>query len=144
MSGLALALVIVMLTLAGLHFYWGHGGRWPGTDEPSLVAKIIGRTKDGRMPSTAMCLLVSLAFVAAAYVIAADRGGYTFGAPMPVVNIAYFLLVLVFIVRGVAAYIPGAFAYAQGTEFYVLNRRYYAPFCLLIAFLLMVALTGIL
>ncbi len=45
----------------------------------------------------------------------------------------YAALVLVFGLRGLAPYVTPIFNYARQTPFFVLNRRYYAPLCLLIA-----------
>ena len=75
-----------------------------------------------------------------AWIIAADRGGYRFGVSLTLINAAYFLMALVFAVRGVVTYaLPGVFAYAKGTPFERLNRLYYSPLCLFIAFGLMAA-----
>jgi hypothetical protein len=44
----------------------------------------------------------------------------------------------VFGLRGLAPYVTLAFNYARGKPFFELNRRYYAPLCLLIAAALVV------
>jgi len=140
MTGMAHALIIILLTLAALHLYWGFGGKWPGRDEQSLIGMVIGRTKTGRMPSLQSCALVASALLFGAWIIAADRGGYRFGVSLTLINAAYFLMALVFAVRGVVTYaLPGVFAYAKGTPFERLNRLYYSPLCLFIAFGLMAA-----
>jgi hypothetical protein len=145
MSGMALALIIILLTLAALHLYWGLGGRWPGRDESELVATVIGRTKSGKMPSLAVAGAVAGALALGAWCVAADRGGLNFGVPLPLVNAGYFLMALVFAVRGVITYaFPAVFAYAKGTPFERLNRLYYSPLCLFIAFGLVTASLGLL
>ena len=47
---LVLLVAGVLFALAGLHLYWGLGGRWPGHDEVSLVERIVGRTRGMRAP----------------------------------------------------------------------------------------------
>ncbi|MBI1187416.1 MAG: DUF3995 domain-containing protein [Alphaproteobacteria bacterium] len=142
---MATALVIILLTLAALHLYWGLGGRWPGRDEESLVAMVVGRTRSGRMPSLQASALVAFGLAFGAWLVAADRGGLSLGAPFSLVNAGYFLMALVFAVRGMITYaFPAVFAYAKGTPFERLNRLYYSPLCLFIAFGLLTASLGLL
>jgi hypothetical protein len=129
-------LIVVLVALAALHAWWGVGGRWPGHDERSLVELVIGRTRSMRMPSLVRCLLVASALFAAAglvavkgKVIAADFG--TAGEMF--VQVGFWMACAVFALRGLAGYIPPVFAYADGTPFASLNRRFYSPLCLLIA-----------
>jgi hypothetical protein len=138
-TGGAIAIIIVLLTLAALHFYWGLGGRWPGHDEKSLVGLVIGKTKSGKMPDFGACALVALALALGAWLVAADRGGFRLGVSPTLVNGGYILMVLAFAVRGVLAYVPGVFDYAEGTPFHRLNQVYYSPLCLAIAGALLAA-----
>jgi hypothetical protein len=50
-----------------------------------------------------------------------------------VVVAGYVVLILVFALRGLAPYLTPVFEYARDTPFFVLNQRYYAPLCLVIA-----------
>jgi hypothetical protein len=129
-------LIVVLVALAALHAWWGVGGRWPGHDERSLVERVIGRTRSMRMPSLVRCLLVASALFAAAglvavkgKVIAVDFGA----AGEMLVQAGFWMACAVFALRGLAGYIPPVFAYADGTPFASLNRRFYSPLCLLIA-----------
>jgi hypothetical protein len=47
---LALILAAALFALAGIHLYWGFGGRWPGHDETSMVEHVVGRTRGMRAP----------------------------------------------------------------------------------------------
>lgn len=132
MSILPAALLVVFVALAGLHVYWGLGGLWPGKTEADLLARVVG-LKRGAMPGFAACLAVALALLSAAYIIAVRQGAPRLGLPEALWTVGYWGVVLVFLLRGIAAYAPGVFSYAIGTPFYDLNRHYYAPLCLAIA-----------
>ncbi len=131
------ALVIVVLAiLAALHAWWGLGGRWPGRDERHLVELVIGRTASMRMPGFVPSMLVAAALFAAATLVALQGGviSVDLGAwGNRLVQSAFWIACTVFVLRGVAGFVPPIFAYARGTPFERLNRRFYSPLCLLIA-----------
>jgi hypothetical protein len=129
-------LIVVLVALAALHAWWGVGGRWPGHDERSLVELVIGRTRSMRMPSLVRCLLVASALFAAAGLVAVKSKviAVDFGTAGEVlVQVGFWIAGAVFALRGLAGYIRPVFAYADGTPFASLNRRFYSPLCLLIA-----------
>jgi len=131
MSALGAGLIAVLLLLAGLHLYWGLGGRWPGHDDNSLRLMVVG-TKHGRMYGFWPSAMVAAALTSAALVVFARHSGLT--GPLSWIVIAgYVVLLLVFGLRGLAPYLTPAFEYARGTPFFALNQSYYAPLCLLIA-----------
>jgi hypothetical protein len=130
---ISLILIVVLVALAALHAWWGVGGHWPGHDERSLVAMVVGRTHS--MPGPVSCMLVASALLAAAgivalqgHVISIDFGGLG----QKLVQIGFWCVCAVFSLRGLAGFIPPVFAYAQGTPFARLNRVFYSPLCLLI------------
>ena len=127
-------LIVVLVTLAALHAWWGVGGRWPGHDERSLVELVIGLARS--MPAHVGCMLVASALFATAGLVA------LYGKVIPVdfgvqgerfVQTAFWIACAVFALRGLAGFIPPIFAYARSTPFATLNRLYYSPLCLLIA-----------
>lgn len=139
-------LIAVLVALAALHAWWGVGGRWPGHDERSLVELVVGRTRSMRMPSLVRCMLVAAALFAAAGLVALEGKviAVDFGMPAgALVQVGYWIAGAVFALRGLAGYIPVIFAYAEGTPFALLNRRFYSPLCLLIAAGFVVTGTGI-
>jgi hypothetical protein len=139
-------LIVLLVALAVLHAWWGVGGRWPGHDERSLVELVIGRTRSMRMPSLFRCMLVASALFAAAGLVALQDNliSVDFGvAGERLVQAAFWIACAVFALRGLAGFIPPIFAYASGTPFATLNRRYYSPLCLLIAAGFAVTGTGI-
>ena len=139
-------LIVVLVVLAALHAWWGLGGRWPGRDERSLVELVVGRTRAMRMPSLAACMLVALALLAAAGLVALQGKLILvdFGATgASLVQAGFWIACAVFGLRGLAGFIPPIFAYADGTRFATLNRRFYSPLCLLVATGFAVTGTGI-
>ena len=130
MSAIGGALIVVLLAIAGLHLYWGLGGRWPGHDAPSLRLMVVG-THGARMYGFWPSAIVAGALIAAALVVWAR---HAFSAPIAWITFAgYVTLILVFGLRGLAPFLTPVFDYARGTPFFDLNRQIYAPLCLLIA-----------
>lgn len=127
---LALVLAAALFALAGIHLYWGLGGRWPGHDEASMVEHVVGRTRGMRAPGFLASAAVALALAAGGALVLASL------APTPWdgwLKAARWALLLVFAGRGLATYVPPVFRYAEGTPFATLNRRAYGPLCLAIA-----------
>ena len=129
---LAIALVGVLLALAGLHLYWGFGGRWPGRDTASLREMVVG-TRGARMYGLGPSAMVAGALAAAAVVVAARHSALMTGGFGWIVTAGYVVLTLVFGLRGFAPYLTSIFDYARATAFFELNRQIYAPLCLAIA-----------
>ena len=126
------ALIAILLALAGLHLYWGLGGRWPGHDDDSLRLTVVG-AKHGRMYGFWPSAMVALALTAAAALVFARHSALMTTGISWVIVAGYAVLVLVFGLRGLAPYLTPLFEYSRGTPFFDLNRLYYAPLCLLIA-----------
>jgi hypothetical protein len=125
-------LIAVLLALAVLHFYWGVGGRWPGTDDESLRLLVVG-TQRGQMPGFLPSAMVAGALAAAAAVVWARHSAIMTSGFGWIMVAGYVVLILVFGLRGIAPYVTPVFEYARGAPFFELNRLYYAPLCLLIA-----------
>ena len=127
---LALLLTAALFALAAIHLYWGLGGRWPGHDEASMVEHVVGRTRGMRAPGLLASVAVALALAAGGALVAVTL------TPTPWdgwLKAARWGLFAVFAGRGLAAYVPPVFRYAEGTPFATLNRRAYGPLCLAIA-----------
>jgi hypothetical protein len=129
-------LIIVLAALSALHAWWGVGGRWPGHDERSLVELVVGRTRSMQMPSFVASMLVASALAVVAVLVALQGKVISVDFDVPgewLVQTGFWIVCAVFALRGVAGFIPPIFAYADGTPFARLNRRFYSPLCLLIA-----------
>lgn len=130
MSNVAVALITLLAGLALIHVYWGFGGRWPGHDETSMVERVVGRTNNMRAPSLPAALAVAGALLTAALLVGLYERQMLSGIAATLVTAGFWGASLVFLLRGVAGYVPAVFRYAEGTPFHRLNRTLYSPICL--------------
>lgn len=133
MTWVAATLIAVLVGLALLHAYWGLGGRWPGHDDASMVERVVGRTKDMRAPGSGPSLVVAAALLTTAILVGVHSFRWLDGEVAVIVTVGFWGSAAVFLLRGLAGFVPIAFRYAEGTPFYRLNRIFYSPLCLLIA-----------
>jgi hypothetical protein len=133
MTGLAIALALLLAIIAGLHAYWGRGGFWPAANEDDLIATVIGNTRARRMPPPWLSLLVAGAIaVTAAWpllLIATPSSA----ALRPWLLLMGFAILAVFLLRGVAGFLPAWRRLHLREPFASYDRCYYSPLCLLIA-----------
>jgi len=130
MTFIAATLITVLAGLALLHAYWGFGGLWPGHDDASMVERVVGRTREMRPPRPGSCFAVAAALLAAGILVGVHATGVLNGV---VATVGFWSAAAVFLLRGLAGFVPAVFRYAEGTPFHRLNRIYYSPLCLLIA-----------
>ncbi|QPC88549.1 DUF3995 domain-containing protein [Mesorhizobium sp. NBSH29] len=127
---LALSLSAILLILTTLHVYWGIGGVWPGTDTRSCAHAVVGFRGVNAMPdafasfSVAACLGLATLWPLAMIGIVASPFSRTGLAAAAV------LIALVFLGRGVAGFMPFWRRLAPVQPFATLDRKYYAPLCL--------------
>lgn len=139
---LAATLIVILAGIALLHGYWGLGGRWPARDQPTLADMVVGKTPGGRMPSPVACFAVSAAILAGVSLIVLVSFIDLPDPPETLVKLAYGVFTAVFLLRGLAGYIPAIWHRSAGTAFVRLNTRYYSPLCLLLGAGLLVNLAG--
>lgn len=143
MTGLlAVALIVMLTAIALLHGYWGLAGRWPARDEPTLADMVIGKTPGGRMPPPVACFAVAAAILAGVSLIVLVSFTDLPNPPGTLVKAAYGTFTAVFLLRGLAGYVPAIWHRSAGTAFVRLNTRYYSPLCLLLGAGLLVNLAG--
>ena len=120
----AVAVSIALFAIASLHVYWAFGGRWPGRDEASLTAAVVGTPDGMRMPSFLACIGVAVGLAAMAVGPLAVRG--LVSPPLPtLVRVLTWLAAAVLAVRGTAGYLVPRLR-APGVEpFARLNRLVY-------------------
>jgi Protein of unknown function (DUF3995) len=130
---LAYPLILVLLSLAALHAYWGMGGFWPGSDESSLVEHVVGRTSEMKAPPFMACMLVAACLAAVAGLVVVKVNNVSLPALLAwIPQVGLFGAAAVFLLRGMAAYVPKVFDYAVGTPFFRLNLIFYSPLCIAI------------
>ncbi|KRE17194.1 hypothetical protein ASE66_30290 [Bosea sp. Root483D1] len=129
----AVALALLLSAIAGLHAYWGRGGLWPAASEPELIATVIGNAGAKRMPSPGLCLLVALAIaVTAIWPLLLTQVPGT-ASLRPLLRLGGFAIMAVFLLRGIAGFLPAWRRLHPREPFASYDRRYYSPLCLLIA-----------
>lgn len=132
-ASVAVVLAWLLAVIAGLHAYWGRGGLWPASSEDELIATVIGNARAKRMPSPGLCLLVALAIAVTAtwpLLLAYAPGTATL---RPLLLLGGFAIMAVFLLRGVAGFLPAWRRLHPREPFASYDRRYYSPLCLLIA-----------
>ncbi|RXT52603.1 hypothetical protein B6S44_17700 [Bosea sp. Tri-44] len=132
-SAIAIALALLLAVIAGLHAYWGRGGLWPAVSEQELIATVIGNARAKRMPSPGLCLLVALAIAVTAVWPLLLIGTPGTAALRPLLLLGGFAIMAVFLLRGVAGFLPAWRRLHPREPFASYDRRYYSPLCLLIA-----------
>lgn len=130
---IAFALALLLSAIAGLHAYWGRGGLWPALSEDELVATVIGNARARRMPSPGLSLLVALAIALTAIwpLLLVQMPGVA--AMRPFIFLCGLAIMAVFLLRGVAGFLPAWRRLHPREPFASYDRRYYSPLCLLIA-----------
>ena len=135
MTLIATLMAVVLVAIAAIHLAWGLGMTWPGRDQQNLIDTVIGHPEATRLPGFAACVAVAVALLLAAAwalwgvgLIAIAEVG-VLGVPLGVSGLV--VLVVVFLGRGVATYLPTPLSRAV-EPFRTLDRRAYAPLCLLL------------
>ncbi|CAN5915218.1 hypothetical protein BH11PSE3_BH11PSE3_38640 [soil metagenome] len=123
--------------LAVIHALWGLGSRWPKANEEALARSVVG---DGgrRMPPAWQCFAVAslLALVALWPLVMLGRDD------QPWILAVTFAIAGVFGARGMAAYSPRWRVHFHDEPFATRDRRYYAPYCLLMGVSYLALLAG--
>jgi len=130
---IASALALLLAAVAALHAYWGRGGLWPAASEEELIATVIGNARARPMPSPGLCLLVALAIALTAIwpLLLMQISGMA--ALRPLILLGGFAIMAVFLLRGIAGYLPVWRRLHPREPFASNDRRYYSPLCLLVA-----------
>lgn len=129
---LPLALMAALLAIGLIHLAWALGLYWPGTDGVSRARYVVG-TSDRALLGFLSWASIAFAFFCAVAVVWIGQFPIETWLGALVAYGGYLTLIFVFALRGLAPYVSQVFAYARGTPFYTLNRRYYAPICLALA-----------
>jgi phosphate/sulfate permease len=131
---------LILCLVAAIHIYWALGGYWPGHDEASLVAMVIG-SGSRKMPPV-VTLLVSLSLLVGAWLVLAIRGYLRPPWPSRLFTVAGWVMVGVFALRGTLGMFACKIRPADpGAPFEILNLIIYSPLCLVIAALIVVFMT---
>jgi Protein of unknown function (DUF3995) len=125
-------LIIIFLALAGIHFYWGVGGKW-GLDAALPKTENNVNTIS---PGIVACFLVGFILMGVAGLILIKMNIIAFTLPSFIAEYSLVALALVFFIRAI-----GDFKYAGFTKkvktgkFAENDSRFYSPLYLLIGVL---------
>jgi hypothetical protein len=127
---LAIALFVVLQTIADLHAAWGFGWRWPSDSEAGLARTVVGKSGITRMPSLTASLVVAVLLTAASLWPLFVAGLLPALWPVWLTQLAGLGLAAVFIGRGIAGYVPAWRRRFSEQPFASLDQRAYSPLCL--------------
>jgi hypothetical protein len=130
---IAFLLCVTLLGVAALHVYWGRGGLWPAASEQELVATVIGHARARRVPPPWLCMAVAAAIGVTAVWPMLLVGVEPAAPARPLVVAGGVAILLVYLLRGLAGYLPVWRAMHPQEPFASYDRRLYAPFCLQVA-----------
>jgi hypothetical protein len=133
MTMLAILMFIGLAGIAALHVAWGFGARWPVSDEEDLAALVVGATGQNWMPTRLECVLAALAILAAGLVALLTANVLRLPLPSALVSAMGAGAMLVFLLRGAAAYTSTWRRRFSQEPFATMDRMWYAPLCLLYA-----------
>jgi hypothetical protein len=124
-----LILFTILTAIAAMHIAWARGLIWPADDEPGLVAMIVGMEGMGRLPPKKFTYIVAGALGGA--VVALLLG---FDVVLPGNALGYIGagFTAVFVLRGIAGYLPPWRRRHPVEPFATLDRIFYSPACILI------------
>jgi hypothetical protein len=133
MTLLAVLMFVALAVIAALHVAWGFGLRWPAANERNLVALVIGRRGQTSMPTLVQCLAAAAAILAAGVMALPAANLVRLPLPPPLITVAAFAAMLVFLGRGTAAYTPVWRSRFSQEPFATMDRTWYAPLCFVFA-----------
>jgi len=132
-AAIALLLSGTVFAIAVVHAYWGRGGHWPAATEKDLARTVVGRPGITRMPSPGACFAVAAMLLLVAIWPLAAAGLL----PLPVapwlIQLAGAGMGFVFLLRGIAPYLPAWRRIWPEQPFARLDRHIYGPICLALA-----------
>ncbi|MEM1145930.1 MAG: DUF3995 domain-containing protein [Pseudomonadota bacterium] len=107
MTALAITLFIALLGIAVAHALWGLRIWWPVSDERTLARTVVGAASIERMPPAHQCIAVTLVMITVA-ALTLQLGGIskTTWATATTLSVAGFAASAVFVLRGIAGFLP--------------------------------------
>ncbi len=135
MTWLAVLISALLFVPAALHLLWAIGAWAPIRDEAALARATVGAPGITKMPGPIPCAVV---FVALSFAAALPHL-----TTFPLRSLLLLAIAAVFVLRGIAAYLPVWRKLVPEEPFATLDQRYYGPLCLVLgASFLLFTLTG--
>jgi hypothetical protein len=127
MTILAGLLFAVLAPIAALHAYWGFGGHWPAQDAASLARMVVGVAV---FPSSRACFVVAVILCGVAVWPLLVAHVVPIAGPGGLSLVGSVVLACIFLLRGVAGYLPVWRSSHPLEPFARYDRYVYAPLCL--------------
>ncbi len=132
MTLIALSISIILFAIALLHIAWAFGIVWPAKDEQTLINTVIGAPGMSKMPGSGLTLVVAVGIASAAVFALSGAGLLTLPLPAWMQSAGLIVPAIVFGLRGISSYLTIGPLSARTQPFARLDRRLYAPLCLLL------------
>lgn len=128
----SILLALVLFVISAVHLIWAAGFAWPCTDRQALMRTVVGDPDLRAFPSAGLTLVAALA-IAGAGLFALFAGGI-FRLPQPrwLLTGGLAALTIIFLARGLSSYTIMRVWSRPCEPFATLDRRYYAPLCLIV------------
>lgn len=122
----AIFIFLIMLTLAFIHLYWGHGKNWPGTNRQDLIDKVYG--EGTQFPSIYACYAVAVTLIIAGFIPLFSVGAFS-ASKLSYISWLNYLIAVPLLTRGLGGYLP--VLEKRWTKIFVhYNRIIYNPLCI--------------
>ena len=128
---MAYVVSLILIVIAALHLLWALGYWFPIRDEARLARTVAGFKGIDKMPGAAACAMVVVALLFVTSALWWPAGGLR--------SLILVGAVLVFGLRGVAAYMPQWRRLTPEQPFATFDRRYFGPLCLFLCAGILVA-----
>lgn len=128
---IAWLLFVVLVGVSALHFLWASGSTWPVKDPQQFARTLAGIDSDRATPGMALTALVAMLILAAAVLPLWTISTISLPLPEWCRATSMWVLFAVFFLRGISTYALPNLPRAQ--PFKSLDRRYFAPLCLVLA-----------
>lgn len=122
-TAVAVAIGLVLLTLAAMHAYWAAGGSWPAKNRAALTECVVGQPSSHGFPGTLATWMVALALLAMAVLawLPRDWSG---------VGVGSYLVAGVFALRGFGGFFePLIRPITRQLPYGFYNKILYSPLC---------------
>jgi len=129
---IGLILSAVFLCLAGIHFYWGLGGKWGA--EVAIPTK--ADNQKVMNPKLFSCFVVAFGLLGFGLFVFVKSQLFSIELPNWLLNYGLWGLSVLFILRAIGEFkYIGFFKKIKATKFGQMDTKYYSPLCLVIGLL---------
>ncbi|MBF7092491.1 DUF3995 domain-containing protein [Flavobacterium sp. ALJ2] len=129
---IGLILVLIFIFLAGIHIYWGFGGKWgndaaiPTTENNEKVIN----------PKLKECMVVAIGLLSLSVIVLIKSKIIIVNLPSWLQEYGLWIITILFMVRAIGEFkYVGFFKKVKTTKFAQMDTKYFSPLCLLISLL---------